>query len=636
MSGRGHEGGAGGALTAALVLWAAVAGLAILGPDREVLPAGLAAYTVAFLAFLHLWRRHGHFLDDARVLLGGAVLLRLTLFPALPDLSDDIYRYVWDGWLLSQGLDPYRWVPADPALQHLHGDLLFREMNSPGYRSIYPPLSQLAFLPGGFVYGWLGWPAGAYAVKGTFLLLEITGILLLHRALLNLGLSPRHLALYALNPLVLVTVAGGGHTEGGLALGIGLLALAVAAERTRTGWIGLALAGLSKGIPLVLSPLFLRLRGRAEGYRKALVGAAPAALLAVLLVLPFLSRDLPGALASSADLYVRLFEFNAGLYFALKEVLLWTTGEDWGQQLGPALRWVFLLSAIGIWLRWPVRSPTDWFRGGLLLLGIYLVTATTVHPWYLNWGLLLLPFTPFLRSAWLWASWAAFPTYLTYVEIDHGPLAALFWCGVALFVLRDARPGLKSLALRVAGARKARQLSPHLRGSPVLDLGSGEGYVATHLEGVREGARKVFLAELGPHFRVELAGIVFDGQRLPLADGSVDTVVLSLVLHHARDPRTVLREALRVARARILVTESCFRWDWERRLLETVDRRANRGRAEGTMDAPTAPLEFRRAEEWEELIREVGGTILTSRRLNRVGHRHHLFVIEPPGPRPRP
>ncbi len=618
-----------GALVSALVLWAAVAGLAVLGPSRDLLVQGLVAYTAAFLALLHLWRSHREFLDDPRILLGGALLLRLTLFPALPDLSDDLYRYVWDGWLLFQGISPYRWIPADPALAHLHDSVLFREMNSPGYYSIYPPFSQLAFFPAGIVHTWVGWPGSAYAIKGTFLLLEGGGVVLMYRALRLLGHAPGALALYAWNPLVLVTVAGTGHTEGGLALGLGLVALGVAGAGARIGWLGLVAATLSKGIPLLLAPLFLRLQHRGHGIRKMLRAALPAAVVGILLTAPFLSRDLPAALLASADLYVRLFEFNAGLYFVLKEALFRATGEDWGNVLGPALRWGFLLAALGVWLRWPLRSTGDWFRGSLLLFSLYLVTATTVHPWYVTWGLLLLPFTPFLRAAWLWASWAAFPTYLTYVGVSHQALTAAFWSGVAFFTIREALPGLKEFALRMAGARKARQLKRQLRGTRLLDLGAGEGYLAARLDGVKEGTRKVFLADLGPYFRVPLGGIVYDGHHLPLRDRSVDTVVLSLVLHHCEDPASVLRESLRVARKRVLVTESTFRHTWERRILEVLDRTANRGRAEGGMDTAGAPLRFRTVKEWEEMIEAVGGRIVTSRRLNRIGHRHHLFVVEP-------
>lgn len=630
MSGR-PAGGTAGPL---LLLWGSVVAIALLGPERERLIPALAAYTAAFGALWILWTRHGHALDDPRLLLGGAVLLRLTLFPALPDLSDDLYRYVWDGWLLVSGTSPYAFVPSDPALGTFQADPLFQLLNSPDFRSVYPPVSQLVFAAGGAAYAWMGWPTAAFVVKAEFLALEVAGVFLLYRALRVLGLPPRLLVLYAWNPLVLLAVAGSGHTEGVLVLGLGLLTLGVASERPRTAWIGLALAVLSKAIPVVLAPLLLRHHLARLGSRRALAAPLPALVLGGMLALPFIWGGMLGALWSSADLYVRLFEFNAGPYFLAKEAAWALTGQDWSKWLGPAFRLVFLVAALLIWIRWPVASPPAFLGGCCLLFGIYLVTATTVHPWYLLWGLALVPFTPLGRSAWLWASWAAFPTYLTYVGVPHGPLAALFWTGVAVAVGAEAWPALRRRLLPWAGRRKARQIESHVEGTRILDLGAGEGHVGRALYEAGNGRRSVVLADPAGGFREPLPGVRCDGERLPFPDRSMDSVVLSLVLHHTADPDAVLAEALRVARGRVVVTESTFRFSWERALLERVDRWVNRGRGGMGASGDPDPLRFRTVPAWEEAIRHAGGRVVESRRLNRVGHRHHLLVVERVGSEP--
>jgi SAM-dependent methyltransferase len=130
---------------------------------------------------------------------------------------------------------------------------------------------------------------------------------------------------------------------------------------------------------------------------------------------------------------------------------------------------------------------------------------------------------------------------------------------------------------------------------------------------------------------------VYDGSRVPLRDGAVDTVLLSLALHHAENPDRVLAEALRVARKRVLVTESTYRWGWERNALEVADRWANRGRGmEGNEAGGGATLHFRTVGSWLGAFSEAGAEVLESRRLNRVGHRHHLFVLQPRGVRGAP
>ena len=616
-----------------LVLLGSVVALAILGPHRATLLPALGAYTAAFAALLVLIRRHGTFLDDPKVLLGGALLLRLVLFPSLPDLSDDLYRYVWDGWLTASGVNPYLHAPSDPALVGFQGSPLFEAMNSPDYHSVYPPLSQLVFLLGGATYAAIGWPGAAYAVKGGFFVLELIGIVFLLLALRRLGRPLRSLALYAWNPLVLVAVAGGGHTEGGLIAGLGLLAFGVAGGGRRRAWIGLVVAGASKGIPLVLAPLLFRRQWREAGLSRTVVDALPAVLVGCALLLPFLRPGVAAAVSGSADLYVRLFEFNAGLYFLLKEASFRLTGEDFGKVIGPALRWSFLAAAAVISLRCPIRDAESWFRAALLIVGLYLVMATTVHPWYLLWGLAFVPFTKVLRGGWLWASWAAFLTWFTYVGVPHMALTAVFWGGVGFFLvlefdlLRRVDSALRDHLLRVAGRRKAAQIDPFIGEGTILDLGAAEGHVAIHLQ---HPGRRIFLMDVGSWFVAPLPGVVYDGATLPLADRSLDTVILSLVLHHADDPDRVIREALRVCRTRVVVTESTYRWKWERHLLEKVDRFANRTRGmdSGARSAPQ-PITFRRVEEWEASFLRAGGRVVRSSRLNRVGHRHHLFVVEP-------
>jgi len=610
-----------------------VVALSILGPHRANLVPALGAYTVAFAALLSLVRRNGGFLDDTRVLLGGAFLLRLVLLPALPDLSDDLYRYIWDGWLTASGVNPYLYAPSDPALTTFQGSPLFQAMNSPDYHSVYPPLSQLVFLFGGVTYAAIGWPGAAYAVKAGFLALEMTGIVFLLLALRRLGRRPRFLALYAWNPLVLVTVAGGGHTEGGLLAGLGLLAFGVAGGGRRRAWIGLVLASASKGIPLLLAPLLFRRHWREAGLSRTVLDALPAALVGLTLLLPFLRPGVLSAVSGSADLYVRLFEFNAGLYFLLKEASFRLTGEDFGKVIGPALRWILLATVGVISLRCPIRDAGGWFRGALLIFGLYLAMATTVHPWYLLWGLALIPLTTLNRAAWMWASWAAFLTWFTYVGVPHLLLTGIFWGGVGAFLLLEfdiLRPfdlRLRDFLLRVAGRRKAAQVDPFIGAGRILDLGAAEGHVARNLD---RPDRRLFLMDVGNWFVAPLPGVVYDGATLPLGDRSVDTVLLSLVLHHTEDPDRIITEALRVCSTRLVVTESTYRWEWERRLLEMLDRFANRTRGmDSGKGSRPQPIAFRKVEEWEAAFARAGGRVIRSSRLNRVGHRHHLFVVEP-------
>lgn len=609
----------------------AMVGLAATGLRLEALPPAIALYSTALLAVLLLVFSGGGVLDRPAVLLGGAVLVRALFLWTVPDLSVDPYRYLWDGWLSADGINPYRHTPSDPLLVERHGDPLFGAMNSRDFYSIYPPLSQWLFLPAGLLYERIGWPAAFIVLKATMTLVELAGLVFLFRAVRRLAgrggaLHPRHLALYAWNPLVVVAVAGVGHSEGGLVLALGIFVLGLVRAAPAAAWAGLGLAAASKGIPLVLAPLLFRHHRMRWGLRTTLtragLGLAPAALLS----LPFLFPGLPQRALASADLYVRLFEFNAGLFAVLRHVVGWVAPGDPGAALGPLLRGTFLAAAAVVWVRHPAQRAADVLRAAPLLFGLYLVTATTVHPWYLLWALPFVAFTGRLRAPWLWASWAAFPTYLAYIGVPEGALAGVFWGGVLVLLVPLGGPWARRVLLPLAGRRKARQVRPYVRGESLLDLGSGEGFVGRHLVDAR---RRVLLADVDPFFRVELPRFVYDGRRLPLPSGSVDTVLLSLVLHHAEDPEAVLREALRVARTRVVVTESTYEHTWERRVLEWADRSVNRARGGGRMGRGEGPLHFHTPQAWSRIAEGAGGKVVLSRRLNRLGHRHHLLVVEP-------
>jgi SAM-dependent methyltransferase len=179
--------------------------------------------------------------------------------------------------------------------------------------------------------------------------------------------------------------------------------------------------------------------------------------------------------------------------------------------------------------------------------------------------------------------------------------------------------------LRRYAVREAEDVAPFVIGPRVLDLGAGEGWVTAAL------ARRGFSTcgtDVGPFARVAGAYVVYDGTRLPFKDAAFDTTLLLLTLHHCEKPEAVLDEALRVTRARLIVTESVFRNRLDRFWLDLLDGRFNRLRHGGRM--PT-PLGFRRAEGWRRLFEsrglELRTTLWLGGRLERLIHHPVAFVL---------
>jgi SAM-dependent methyltransferase len=123
--------------------------------------------------------------------------------------------------------------------------------------------------------------------------------------------------------------------------------------------------------------------------------------------------------------------------------------------------------------------------------------------------------------------------------------------------------------------------------------------------------------------------VTYDGCRLPFRDGSFDTTLILLALHHCAAPEAVMDEATRVTRLRVIVMESVFRNRRERFWLTLLDERLNRYRHQGHMHIPLA---FRRPEEWWQCFTARGLQVVDVRwlgtRWERLVHHPVLYVLD--------
>ena len=248
-----------------LLLISSCAVLALQPELRLAVPllVGVTALMVLLLAFALFWGDREKPLWSPAVILAVALLLRLFFLFAPPQLSDDIYRYLWDGGNLLRGTNPYAAAPATitppPELKAVHG-----KINHPDYFTIYPPAAQLVFAGGAALGGTVG------GLKALLALLDLGLCALLVLLLKRLGLPAWRAVLYAWNPLPVLEIAGSGHVDGaGLAMLIGSICLLVPDRQSAAGTAPrqwpyllsgslLACAGLVKLFPLVLAPvLFL-------------------------------------------------------------------------------------------------------------------------------------------------------------------------------------------------------------------------------------------------------------------------------------------------------------------------------------------------------------------------------------------
>ena len=334
-----------------------------------------------------------------------AVLFRLTALFGEPSLSDDVYRYVWDGRVQLAGLNPYSFPPSSPELTFLRDDEIYPEINHKQIPTIYPPLAQLFFRLVCSVHASVG------AMK-IFLTLCEVGLIFIVIAMLERRHCDRRRALiYAWHPLPVIEVAGNGHLE---ALGVALLMLSllwVVGDRRHAAAIALAAAVSSKLLPLLALPVVWREFGR---HRSTLRGwLHPAGRLALLWLpalvgLGYAAYGAAGAgMVEGLRIYLLKWRFNDSLFSVINEALVSGGAAENDMALMTA-RWISSLALVAISL-WVSARVADPLRAVFFIMGAYLLLTPTVHPWYVLW---LLPFLPlFPHPAGLLFSWLVFLAY---------------------------------------------------------------------------------------------------------------------------------------------------------------------------------------------------------------------------------
>ncbi|MDP9436575.1 MAG: DUF2029 domain-containing protein, partial [Actinomycetota bacterium] len=310
----------------------------------------------------------------------GAVALRLASITVVVPLSDDLYRYAWDGRVQAAGIDPYRYPPTAPQLTGLRDDWLFPDdaecaergrdpgctlINREDARTIYPPVAQLWFLLGHALGASeledLGWALWA-------LVADVATMVLLWRLLLRYGRDPRWVAVYAWSPVAVLEAVQNGHVDG---LATFFVVAAVTLAGRRPGWSGAALgvAAMVKLYPALLLPVLL-------GRRPVRVVTAFVAVVVV--------SYLPHALALGGDVlgylpgYLQEEEYAGGdRYLLLRPLGL--TGLP-----ATVVAAAAGLAVAGLVLRRArAAAPEDDLSPhAALLLGAALLLATPVQPWY--------------------------------------------------------------------------------------------------------------------------------------------------------------------------------------------------------------------------------------------------------------
>lgn len=381
------------------------------------------------------------------------VLFRFVFLFAMPNLSQDFYRFIWDGRMLISGGNPYLSTPAQWAVT---GDYYFAQgqqlvdgmgaLNASHFTN-YPPINQLFFAMGAMI----GWESisGTLIAYRILLIFADLGIVIIGRKLLeDLKLPEHRIFWYFLNPFVIIEFAGNIHFEGMM-----LFFLLSGIYMLYHGrWFYAALLiGVSisvKLIPLIFLPLlwkFLikerktnKLKPSKTSLFKLLGFYVTVALCVFLTFMPFLTGFLVNNFAQSVALWFQKFEFNASIFYIIREIGFSIKGYNVLTKVTPYLATITFLFVVGLSIFGKGVRLKPLIATMVFSIFFYFLLSTTVHPWYAATPLLLCLFTRY-RFPLLWAGTVMLSYYAYgFEEVKENYwLLGLEYGSVVLFMLYE-------------------------------------------------------------------------------------------------------------------------------------------------------------------------------------------------------
>jgi hypothetical protein len=340
------------------------------------------AYSVAFLAFLYFIRIRNDFSIQTWKNIAFVVFL-IPLF-SIPSLSPDVYRFLWDGELVTLGIHPYASIPNDlmqidsrvydsEYMNFLYAQIT--ELSQKNY-SIYPSVNQFYFLITALISDNLF--VSLIVLRILMLLTLLVGVKYFFKILEILSIPINNSILLILNPILIIEVMGNFHFEG---IMLSLLMIGIY-YMLKHKWLKSSLfwaIGINiKLTPLILLPFLLRFRS----FKVSLKFYIYTFIFSGGLLLIYLWPSLFWNFMQSIELYFDNFEFNAGVFYLIKWITSFIVEGNPTLIVGPALSIIAFLAILFIAIYKPINSNKEWLNRMMWGYVVYLLLATTVHPWY--------------------------------------------------------------------------------------------------------------------------------------------------------------------------------------------------------------------------------------------------------------
>ena len=354
-----------------------------------------------------------------KFLLVVGILFRLVFLLAEPNLSQDFYRFIWDGELVKNLINPYLSVPntlieqSDLVIANAHE--LYNGMGSLSARhySNYPPLNQLIFALAS-VLGGKNIIGSIIVMRGSIILADV-GILYFGRKLLkNINQSPHLIFWYFLNPLIIIELTGNLHFEGVMLFFFVWSLYLLSVHKWQWAAVIYACSISVKLVPLLFLPLFLK----HFKFKKAILFYVIIGGTSLLLFAPFYAPEFMTNYSKTIGLWFSNFEFNAGLYNGIKQIAIQFDAKPWEliKTYGKITPIVTVLAVFLFTFFRKNEKLSVLLTSMLWVLTLYYFMSATVHPWYVIFLVVLTAFTKY-RFAFIWSA-AIVLSYYAYSLAD--------------------------------------------------------------------------------------------------------------------------------------------------------------------------------------------------------------------------
>ena len=393
----------------------------------------ISLYTALFFMFYKLVQLNKH---NIKLLTYTAFAFRAVFILAIPNLSQDFYRFIWDGRMILEGFNPYLYTvesfitkgefPVTQA-QELYAGM--GNLNGSHYTN-YPPINQLCFVIAGLFANKS--ILGSAIVMRTLIIAADFGTLYYGKRLLEkLQIPTYNIFWYILNPFIIIELTGNLHFEGAMIFFLVWSLYLLYTKKLVLSAIVLSLSISVKLIPLMFLPLFFQWFVKQENVLlsrkiKNLIGYySITCLTTIILFAPFYSSQFISNYSTTVALWFQNFEFNASIYYIARAIGYYFSGYNLIAYIGAITPIIVVLFILYLSLVKKQNSFIHLISAMLLALSFYYFTTTTVHPWYIATLLILSIFTNY-KYPLVW-SFVIILSYLAYINLNKADKSENLW-----------------------------------------------------------------------------------------------------------------------------------------------------------------------------------------------------------------